>query len=95
MKTVKIQTELTEHELATLLDAINCYENQVTEALIKENRKAEADGKIYILGKYFGQTLTHDLRLKLKLGKADLDKALMRNELKTVEDIEKVIEGSK
>ena len=87
MKTFKIEHELTETELATLLDAINCYQNQVGIALKKENDRAEAMGKHYLLGRYYGEALTHDLRIKLGLSRAKLDNSLMRTEIIPVEDL--------
>lgn len=87
MKNFKIEHELTEIELATLLDAINCYQNQIALALKKENDRAEAQGKHYLLGRHYGEAVTHDLRIKLGLSRAKLENSLMRNEIIPIEDL--------
>ena len=71
MKTIRINQEFTETEMANLLSALNCYENTVNESIGKMNDKAEAAGQNCLIGRHYGASMMHDLRLKLKTSLAD------------------------
>ena len=75
---VKINEEFTTVELAHILDALTTWENTINENIDRQNDKADKEGKIYLIGRGFGSTLIHDIKIKLNLDETLKDKGVFK-----------------